>query len=70
MLKEINTPSDINIAMDVRFNSVTTASRMMTASRMTTASRKQPGQNASHAVAVACETMTDKKFVIHGWFMS
>ena len=57
LLKEINTkrgidPSETNIAMDGRYNSVTIASR------------KKPGQNASQAVGVACETMIDKKFVI------
>ena len=61
LLKEINTkrgndPSEINIAMDGRYNSVTIASR------------KKPGQNASQAVGVACETMTDKKFVIQACF--
>ena len=61
LLKEINTkrgndPSEINIAMDGRYNSVTIASR------------KKPGQNASQAVGVACESMTDKKFVIQACF--
>ena len=61
LLKEINTkcgnnPSQINIAMDGRYNSVTIAKR------------KKPGQNASQAVGVACETMTDKKFVIQACF--
>ena len=57
MLKDINIKrgneaSEINIAMDGRHNSVTIASR------------KKPGQNASKVNRVACETMTDKKFVI------
>lgn len=57
MLKEINLrrgnePSEINISMDGRYNSITIASR------------KKPGQNASQAIGVACETMTDRKFVI------
>ena len=61
LLKEINTkrgnnPSQINIAMDGRYNSVTIAKR------------KKPGQNASQAVGVACDTMTDKKFVIQACF--
>lgn len=61
MLKDINTkrgndPSEINIAMDGRYNSVTIASR------------KKPGQNASQAIGIACETMTDKKFIIQACF--
>ena len=61
MLKDINIKhgnkaSEINIAMDGRYNSATTASR------------KKPGQNASQAIGVACETMTDKKFVIQASF--
>ena len=35
---------------------------------MTIAKRKKPDQNASQAVGVACETMTDKKFVIQACF--
>ena len=61
MLKDINIKrgheaSEINIAMDGRYNSVTIASR------------KKTGQNASQAIGVACETMTDKKFVIQASF--
>ena len=61
LLKEINTkrcndPSEINIALDGRYHSVTIASR------------KKPGQNASQAVGVACEIMTDKKFVSQACF--
>ena len=61
MLKDINIKrgheaSEINIAMDGRYNSVTIASR------------KKPGQNASQAIGIACETMTDKKFVIQASF--
>ena len=61
MLKDINIKrgheaSEINIAMDEGYNSVTIVSR------------KKPGQNASQAIGVACETMTDKKFVIQASF--
>ena len=35
---------------------------------MTIATRKKPGQNASQAVCVTCETMRDKKFVIQACF--
>ena len=61
MLKDINIKhgheaSEINIAMEGRYNSVTIASH------------KKPGQNASQAIGVACETITDKKFVIQASF--
>ena len=48
-------PSEINIAVDARYNS------------MTTASRKKPGQNASQAIGIACETMTDREVYYSGW---
>ena len=56
MLKDINIKrgheaSEINIAVDGGYNSVTISSR------------KKPGQNASQAIGVACETMMDKKYV-------
>ena len=55
-LKRGNDASEINIAMDGRYNSVTIASR------------KKPGQNASKAIGLACETMTDRKFIIQACF--
>ena len=55
-LKRGNDASEINIAMDGRYNSVTIASR------------KKPGQNASQAIGLACETMTDRKFIIQACF--
>ena len=63
LLKDINQkrgcePSEINIAVDARYNS------------MTIASRKKPGQNASQAIGIACETMTDRKFIIQGCFQN
>ena len=61
ILKEINIKhgnetSEINSAMDGRYNSATTASR------------KKPGQNASQVIGVAHETMTNKNFVIQTSF--
>ena len=57
MLKAINRSrgnpeSSINIAMDGRYNSTTISSR------------RKPGQNASQCIGVACETMTDKQYII------
>ena len=56
-IKEVNrrlgNPGDvINIAMNGRYNSTTFASR------------KKPGQNTSQAIAIACEMMTEKKYII------
>ena len=42
----------IKIAMYGRYNSTTIASRM------------KPGQNASQAIGIACETMTEKQYII------
>ena len=61
MLKDINfkrgnDASEINIAMDGWYNSVTIDSR------------KKPGQNASQAIGLACETMTDRKLIIQACF--
>lgn len=47
-----NPESSINIAMDGRYNSTTISSR------------KKPGQNASQCIGIACETMTDKKYIV------
>ena len=63
LLKDINQkrgcePSEINIAVDARYNS------------MTIASRKKPGQNASQAIGIACETMTGRKFIIQACFQN
>ena len=55
-LKRGNDTSEINISMDGRYNSVTIASR------------KKPGQNASQAIWLAFETMTDRKFIIQACF--
>ena len=46
----------MNIAMDGWYNSVTIAIR------------KKPGQNASQAIGLACETMTDRKFIVQACF--
>ena len=51
-------PSEINIAVDARYNS------------MTIVSRKKPGQNASQAIGIACETMTDRQFIIQVCFQT
>ena len=57
-VKEINLergvedPSQLNIAMDVRYNSIQIASR------------RKPGQNASQAIGLAVETTSDKKYII------
>jgi hypothetical protein len=48
----VSDPSEINISTDARYNS----------GQIT--SRKKPGQNASQAIGIACETMTDKKFIV------
>ena len=37
---------------------------------MTIASRRKPGQNASQAIGIACETMTDRKFIIQACFQN
>ncbi len=63
LLKDINSRrgnkrDEINIAMDGRYNSVTITSR------------KKPGQNASQAIGLACETMTDRKFIISACFQN
>ena len=63
LIKEINTKRDnkcdeINIAMDGRYNSTTITSR------------KKPGQNASQAIGLACETMTDRQFIISACFQN
>ncbi len=50
--KRGNERSNVNIAMDGRYNSVTITSR------------KKPGQNASQAIGIACETMTEKKYIV------
>ena len=55
-IKHGNETSEINTAMDGRYNSATTGSH------------KKPEQNASQAIGVACETMTNKKFVIQASF--
>ena len=56
-IKKVNrrwgNPGDvINIAMDGRYNLTTIASR------------KEPGQNASQPIGIACETMTEKQYII------
>ncbi len=56
--KRGNDKSQIIIAMDARYNSVTITSR------------KKPGQNASQAIGLACETMTDKKFIVGASFVN
>ncbi|XP_071117093.1 uncharacterized protein [Haliotis cracherodii] len=63
LVKEVNRkrgtePCEMNIAMDGRYNSTTIASR------------KKPGQNASQAIGIACETVTDKKFIIGASFQN
>ncbi len=49
--KRGNDPCQMNIAMDGRYNSTTITSR------------KKPGQNASQAIGLACETMTEKLII-------
>ena len=56
--KRGNEPCEMNIAMDGRYNSCTLTSR------------KKPGQNASQAIGIACETMTDKNFIISASFQN
>jgi len=51
-LKATNPAGTINIAVDGRYNSTTIASR------------KKPGQNASQAIGIACETMTEKQSIV------
>ena len=63
LLKDINQkrgcePSEINIAVHPRYNS------------MTIANCKKPGQNASQAIVIACETMTHRKFIIQACFQN
>lgn len=47
-----NTDGSVNIAMDGRYNSTVISSR------------KKMGQNASQAIGIACETMTDNQYII------
>ena len=47
-----NEESSINIAMDGRYNSACISSR------------RKPGQNASQSIGIACETMTDKQYIV------
>ena len=49
-------PKRINVAFDARYNSVTIASA------------KKPGQNSSQAAGIACETMTDKQYIVGAVF--
>lgn len=63
VIKEVNRErgvdvNELNIAMDGRYNSTTIASR------------KKPGQNASLAIGLACETVTDKKYIIGAAFQN
>ena len=50
--KRGNPENAINIALDGRYNSSTIASR------------KKAGQNASQSIAIACETITEKQYII------
>ena len=63
LIKQVNRDrgvelNEVNIAMDGRYNSTTITSR------------KKPGQNASQAIGLACETVTDKKYIIGASFQN
>lgn len=47
-----NPEASLNIAVDGRYNSSTISSR------------RKPGQNASQCIGIACETMTDKNYIV------
>jgi len=61
LVKDIQTlqgknKDEFDVAMDGRYNSVTISSA------------KKPGQNASQAIGIACETMTEKKYIVSATF--
>jgi hypothetical protein len=63
LVKDVNkkrghAEAEINIAMDGRYNSTTIVSR------------RKPGQNASQAIGLACETMTDRKYIVAACFQN
>ena len=63
LVKKVNTdrgndPNVFNIAFDGRYNTTTIASR------------KKPGQNASQAIGIVAETLTDKQYIIASYYQN
>ncbi|CAC5406593.1 unnamed protein product [Mytilus coruscus] len=55
-IRGVKEPSHIPVAIDTRYNS------------MHIVSTKKPGQNASQAISLACEQVTDHKFIVASVF--